>query len=148
MVQQARLHCNYLPLRWGIGQYTDEQIDEFSKMFKPDAPDHPKQYCKKLYTTRTHPMSGEYYVVEGSRYKAKPVQERIEFKVSKVAELNLHGVFSFPPGQEFDLSWKTFAENDLGVKGATFEQLVTELLRLNKKATLDTLFFINLLEPI
>ncbi len=147
-VQQARLHCNYLPLRWGLKQYSDEQMEKLFSMFKPDAPDHPKQYCKKLYTTRTHRLSGEYYVVEGSRFKAKPVKPEIKFKVSKVAELNLHGVITVPPGQEFDLSWKTFAENDLGVKGATFEQLVTELLRLNKKATIDTIFYINLLEPV
>lgn len=148
MVQQKNLYCNYLPLRCGLKQYSDEQINKFSEMFKPDAPDHPDKYCPKIYTTRTHPLSGEYYVVEGSRFKAKPVVPEIRFKVSKVADLNLHGVVSFPPGQEFDFSWKTFPEKDLGVKGATFEQLRDELLRLNKKATLDTPFYINYLSPI
>ena len=148
MVQQKNLHNNYLPLRWGIGQYTDEQITKFSEMFKPDAPDHPEKYCPKIFTTRTHPLSGEYYVVEGSRFKAKRVVPEIGFKVSKVADLNLHGVVSFPPGQEFDFSWKTFPSQDLGVRGATFAQLRDELLRLNKKATIDTPFFVNLLEPL
>lgn len=147
-VQQSRLNCNYLPLRWGLGQYSEEQIDNFSKLFKPDAPDHPKQYCPKLYTTRTHPLSGEYYVVEGSRFKAKPVKPEIKFRVSKVAELNLYGVLTVLPGNEFDFSWKTFPEMDLGVKGATFEQLRDELMHLNKNTTLDTPFFINKLELV
>jgi len=148
MVQQKNLHCNYLPLRCGLKQYSDEQINKFSEMFKPDAPDRPKQYCPKTFTTRTHPLSGEYYVVEGSRFKAKPVVPEIRFKVSKVANLNLHGVLTVRPGHEFDFSWKTFPENDLGLKGSTFEQLRDELLRLNPKATLDTPFFVNLLEPL
>ena len=100
----------------------------------------------KTYTSRLKPLSGEYYVVEGSRFKAKPVEPEIKFKVSKVAELNLHGVLTVLPGNEFDFSWKTFAEKDLGTKGATFEMLRDELLRLNKKATLDTPFYVNLLE--
>ena len=117
-------------------------------MFKPDAPDHPNKYCKKVFTTRTHPMQGEYYVVEGSRFKAKPVVPEIRFKVTKVAELNLHGVLTVLPGNEFDFSWKTFPEMDLGVKGATFADLSGELLRLNKKATMETPFYVNLLEPM
>ena len=137
----------YIPLRWGLGQYSDEQITKFSEMFKPDAPDHPNKYCKKVFTTRTHPMQGEYYVVEGSRFKAKPVVPEIRFKVTKVAELNLHGVLTVLPGNEFDFSWKTFPEMDLGVKGATFADLSGELLRLNKKATMETPFYVNLLEP-
>ncbi len=130
----------YFSIRWGLGQFDDTAAKVEGDRYG---------YCPKIFTTRTHPLSGEYYVVvEGSRYKAKPVEPEIKFKVTKVADLNLHGVISFPPGQEFDLSWKTFAENDLGVKGATFEQLVTELLRLNKKATLDTPCYINRLEAI
>lgn len=41
-----------------------------------------------------------------------------------------------------------FAESDLGIKNVTFEQLRDELLRLNKKATIETPFYVNLLEPI
>jgi len=46
------------------------------------------------------------------------------------------------------IPWGGNMEKDLGVKGATFEQLRDELLRLNKKATLDTPFYVNLLEPM
>ncbi len=42
----------------------------------------------------------------------------------------------------------TFPELDLGIKKATFEQLRAELLCLNKKATIETLFYVSLLEPI
>ncbi len=148
-VQQKNLNINYLPLRWGLGQYTNSQIETLSGLFKPDAPDNPKnKYCPKLYTTRTHSLSGEYYVVEGSRFKATPVEPRIEFQVRKVAKLNLHGVLEQQPGHEFDFYWKTFPAQDLGVRGTTFEQLRDELLRLNPKATIDTPFYVNKLEPI
>ena len=129
----------YVPLRAGLGLITNDELREF--------PPSLEMLCKKIYTTRTHRLSGEYVVVEGSRFKAKPVVPEIRFKVSKVADLNLHGVVFFPPGNEFDFSWKTFAEQDLGYCGATFEQLRDELLRLNKKATIETPFYINRLEP-
>jgi len=134
MVQQKPF--DYRPLRAGLGLITEEL----------DAPGM-TGLCPKIYTTRTHRLSGEYYVVEGSRFKAKPVVPEIRFKVTTVASLNLHdGVVTFPP--RFDFSWKTFPEKDLGVKGATFEQLRDELLRLNKKATIDTPFFVNKLERL
>ncbi len=152
-VQQQRLDCNYLPLRWGLEQYSDEQINKFSEMFKQNAPDHPRQYCPKIYTTRTRRMKGEYYVVEGSRFKAKPVEPRIEFRVEISEEFDLRrGIFrkgnvlvSWAIASRNDLS---FPELDLGIRGATFEKLRDELLRLNPKATIDTPFYVNLLEKI
>ncbi|MFH0904507.1 MAG: hypothetical protein V1854_04885 [Methanobacteriota archaeon] len=157
---------DHMPLRAGLGLISNEELREYAvfngskvkeailkahqRTYKSltDFEYNPEMLCPKIYTTRTHRLSGEYYVVEGSRVKAKPVVPEIGFKVSKVADLNLHGVVSFPPGQEFDFSWKTFPEKDLSVKNATFEQLRDELLRLNKKATLDTPFYVNLLEPV
>ncbi len=130
---------DYLPLRAGLGLITEEELSNHHGF---------TGLCPKIYTTRTRPMKGEYYVVEGNRFKAKPVEPGIKFKVTKVAELNLHGVVSVSPGNEFDFSWKTFAEQDLGYKGATLEQLRDELLRLNPKATIDTSFYVNLLERI
>jgi len=128
----------YMPLRMGLNYIQAKEVYNFNG--------NGLTFVPKIFTTRTHPLSGEYYVVEGSRFKAKPVVPEIKFKVTKVADLNLHGVVSFPPWNEFDFSWKTFAEQDLGYCGATFEQLRDELLRLNKKATLDTPFFVNKLE--
>lgn len=130
---------DYLPLRAGLGMITEGELEN-----------HPgfSGLCPKIYTTRNRPLQGEYYVVEGSRFKAKPVEPGIKFKVTKVAELNLHGVLTVPPNNEFEFSWKTFPELDLGIKGATFEQLRNELLRLNPKATIDTPFYVNLLERI
>jgi len=151
--QQQRLACSYLPLRWGLGQYSDEQISKFSGKFKQDAPDHPGQYCPKVYTTRTRPLEGEYYVVEGSRYKAKPVEPRIEFQVRISEELDLRkGIFK---KKDTIVGWAiadrnglSFPELDLGIRGTTFEQLRNELLRLSPKATIDTSFYVNLLENI
>lgn len=152
--QQKNLNINYLPLRWGLGQYTDAQIETLSGLFKPDAPDNPKnKYCPKIYTTRTRPMQGEYYVVEGSRFKAKPVEPRIEFQVRISEELDLrravfkknNNIVGWAIANRNDL---TFPELDLGIKGSIFEQLRDELLRLNKKATIDTPFFVNKLERL
>ena len=151
--QQQRLNCNYLPLRWGLGQYSDEQISKFSGKFKQDAPDHPGQYCPKTHTTRTRPMKGEYYVVEGSRFKAKPVEPRIEFQVRISEELDIRrGVFkkdnTIVGWAIADRNGLSFPELDLGIRGSTFMQLRDELLRLNPKATIDSVFYVNKLEPI
>lgn len=158
MVQQKNLHCNYLPLRWRLGQYSDEQMDELFSKFKPDAPDHPKQYCPKLYTTRTHPLSGEYYVVEGSRFKAKPVENEIKFIVTERYQLHLRleiirsdAIFGDPGWRHVSLLDKnglTFPELDLGIKGSSFLDLKETLIHLNPKLTEDTLFYVNKLEPI
>lgn len=159
--QQKALHINYLPLRWGLGQYTDVQIITLISKFKPDDPDSPAKYCPKIYTTRTHPLSGEYYVVEGSRFKAKPVEPRIEFQCSESYKLDLRSAKIVSDDWKDGL-WRvilvldnivggcrfSFPELDLGIKGATFEDLKNELLKLNKKSTIDTPFYVNKLEPI
>ncbi len=142
--QQKRLR--YIPLRLGLGYINEKEAH--AEMTEIVSCPRALELCPKIYTTRTHPLSGEYIVVEASRFKAKPVVPEIRFKVSKVVELNLHGVLTVKQGNEFDFSWKTFPEKDLGVKGATFEQLRDELLRLNPNATIDTPFFVNLLEKI
>uniref|UniRef100_A0A6H1ZRW9 Uncharacterized protein n=1 Tax=viral metagenome TaxID=1070528 RepID=A0A6H1ZRW9_9ZZZZ len=141
---------DYLPLRAGLGLITEDKLK-----------DHPgfTGLCPKIYTTRTRPMQGEYYVVEGSRFKAKPVEPRIEFTARCVAKLWLHfrngridtAISDFHDSISLDGDWYegyTFPELDLGVKGTSFEQLRDELLRLNPKATIDSVFYVNKLEPI
>ncbi len=134
---------DYTPLRWGLG-YTSPTL------FEQD------RFSPKIYTTRTHPLDGEYYVVEGSRFKAKPVEPKIEFRVDTYCQLDLRNALVIVTADSE--AWCTpltlerdgcsFAELDLGIKGATFEQLRDELLRLNPKATPDTPFFVNRLEPL
>lgn len=135
---------DYLPLRAGLGYITEEELSNYPGF---------TGLCPKIYTTRTRPMKGAYYVVEGSRFKAKPVEPRIEFQVRISEELDLRkGIFKknnsivgWTIANRNDL---TFPELDLGVHGATFEQLRDELLRLNPKTTIDTPFYVNLLERI
>ncbi len=134
----------YAPLRAGLGLITEEEL--------------PEMLCKKIYTTRTRRLSGEYIVVEGSWFKAKPVEPEIKFMVRKKYQLHIgiqairsDAIFGDPEWRHTTLLDKdglTFPELDLGIKGATFEQLRNELLRLNKKATLETLFYVSLLETI
>lgn len=135
---------DYLPLRAGLGYITE---DDLTASIYPGMSRF-TMLCPKIYTTRTRPMSGEYYVVEGSRFKAKPVEPRIEFKVRKVAEIDMDGVLTQRQGQEFNFVWRTFPEQDLGIKGATFDQLKSELMRLYPKTTMDTPFYVNLLEKV
>ena len=136
---------DYIPLRLGLGYLTAEQADEARR----------KRYGKvapillpKLYTTRTHRLNGEYYVVEGSRFKAKPLEPRIEFTAHPVATIQ----FNFPPVVEWhsqdDQIPTNLAEQDLGIQGVTLDHLRAELFRLNKKVTSDTIFHINKLEAI
>lgn len=117
----------------------------------------------KKFTTRTHPLNGEYIVVEGSRFnaKAKPVEPQIQFKAKPVCMIDFKSkVFLEVNTKKFFAEWDffttydsengntIFSEYDLGFRGATFEMLKKELLRLNQKATEETLFFVNRLEPI
>lgn len=108
----------------------------------------PDMLCQKLYTTRTHPLSGEYFVVEGSRFKAQPVKPCIQFQVKKYYQLDLKNqlVFGWETEQCGNVWGSTnildrdglfFPELDLGFRGASFMNLRDELLRLNKNATID-----------
>jgi hypothetical protein len=146
--QQAPM--NYIPLRMGLGYILAAEVYNFNG--------NGLTLCPKLYTTRTHPLSGEYIVVEGSRFKAKPVEPEIKFKADFVASFTINDVI------QYGISWlemalyafrirfgninRSFPEFDLGFRGATFENLRDELLKLNKKATIDTSFYVNRLEAI
>lgn len=156
---------DYMPLRAGLGLIGVDELYEWAVFNGSKAKEvilkshqrscksladityHPELVVPKLYTTRTRPLWGEYYVVEGSRFKATPVDPEIRFRITHVAQLNLQGVVTFLPGHEFDFSWKDFPKQDLGYC-AGFDVLRDELLRLNKKATLDTVFYINKIEAI
>lgn len=139
---------DYMPLRAGLGLITEEELNEYAEDMR-----HPK-LCPKIFTTRLNPMKGKYVVVEGSRIKSKPVEPRIEFQVNISYLLDLRNANSKSNG----FNWETigclgrpaytFAELDLGINGATWQQFVDTLLKLNKKATIDTPFYINELEPI
>ena len=184
-----------MPLRAGLGLITEDELKEWSdrhckkcglmmvsQRYRmahfPDSPacecKNPEslmELCPKIYTTRKSPLKGEYYVVEGSRFKAKPVEPRIEFKVEQSWELDL-GLEAIKFGKtmanhtllqkkEIDdfvirklvesfntLEGHSFPELDLGYKTATFEGLKNVLLNCNKGTTIDTPFYVNRLEPI
>lgn len=149
---------NHIPLRLGLGLITEEQAEnEWDLLDATDKINY--RPVPKRYTTRTRSLTGEYYVVEGSRYKAKPVDPEIKFKVSdKIIQLDLKtGIVTFdgrnPTNYEltrfsFNKMYYRFPELDLGLSGATFDQLKSELLKLNKSATESTPFYVNLLEPL
>lgn len=167
----------YAPIRAGLKLITDEELREYAIFYGSEVKEailkahhrscpsltdfgyNPGMLCPKVYTTRTRRLSGEYVVVEGSRFKAKPVEPRIEFQVNQSWELSLkHGLIypwhTVKAGSVWggtsilEKDGLTFPELDLGYRGATFEQLRDELMRLNKKATIETPVYINLLEPI
>lgn len=150
---------DYLPLRWGLGYIkykTAKEVNAIIKSMGKCTPPIP-ELCPKMYTTRLRPLKPHltYVVVRGSRYSAKPVKPKIEFRVGMIWLLDLrNAMYSASDG----LNWATigcldepsqsFPELDLGYKDATWDDLVEKLLELNKKATLDTPFYINKLEPI
>ncbi len=141
---------DYRPLRVGLGLISIKELNARGVA----------GLCPKIYTTRTRRLSGEYYVVDGSRFKAKPVEPRIEFRVTNTCRLNLAEGLVCPihNGKPDYENWATveilnkndltFAELDLGIKGVTYGQLRDELLRLNPEATIDTPFYVNLLETM
>lgn len=142
----------YFSLRWALGQFDEASAKIEGARYG---------YCPKLFTTRLHPLSGECYVVEGSRYKAHPVKPRIEFHASPVClidfrskvflDLDHHGFWhewDHFTTYDNDVGHTTFAEYDIGIRGASFSDLRDTLLRLNKKATINTPFFVNKIEPL
>lgn len=97
-------------------------------------------------------MAGEYQVVRGSRFKAVPLNPPIEFQVKYHVPFNLKDLstptcIDITGSVELHKKYKV-PELDLGVVGTTAEMLRDELLKLNKKATLDTPMHINKLEPL
>ena len=144
---------DFMPLKAGLGIITKEELDDYEEHLYPHIPGTPRKLCPKIYTTRTRRMSGEYQVVRGGRFKAKPLDPPIQFKVEEsyeidfTAKLLLVGGSAVHPSCLNDREY-TFPELDLGIKGTTPKMLHDELLKLNKKATVDTTFYINKLEPI
>lgn len=152
---------DYIPLKLGLGYLKETDFpDKHDLYYYSERAGWCVRLCAKLYTTRLRPLKPHltYIVVKGRRGYAKPVEPKIEFRVRGVWELHLRSreLYSYDYGEirygneglesltKDDL---TFPELDLGFTGATFEDLVEELLGMNKKAALDTPFYINRLIP-
>ncbi len=131
---------DYMPLRAGLELITERELLLYSH--ENGFCDKGNSLCPKIYTTRTRPLSGEYYVVEGNRFKAQSIGPKIEFRVDKVWKLDLF--YETAPVKNKN----KFAELDMGIKGTTFEGLKDELLKIYKKATIDTPFYINKMDQI
>lgn len=150
-VQQK--HFDYMPLKAGLGMITEVELkDYFGHWNKFPSATRPV-LCPKKFTTRTRRMSSEYQVVQGSRFKAVPLDPPIQFKVTESIPYNLKNNTiivndKVVPSELLDEGDFTFPEMDLGIKGTDYLHLRDELLKLNKKTTINTEFFINRLEPI
>ena len=143
---------DFMPLKAGLGLITEYELSEYFGHWNKFSMNKRPVLCPKIYTTRTRPMAGEYQVVRGSRFKAVPLDPPIKFQVKSSVPFNLKDL-SIPMSVDItgapELHKKyTIPELDLGIVGTTAEMLRDELLKLNKKATIDTLFYINKLEPI
>lgn len=167
---------DYLPLRWGLGQMTEQQVldhewDGWSPRgyYFTEITGARERVCPKIYTIRLNQLhfsvvdqrkSPVYEVVAGSRYGAKPVEPPIRFKVERSYTLFLKSqrIWSSIPmntPDKYGAPWSylnkdgyTLPELDLGFRGATWEDLVRVLLYLNKKATIDSQFFVHVLKPV
>lgn len=142
-----------MPLMAGLKMISKDALQVYQDHMNSNPLTAVGHLCPKIYTTRTRRMSGEYQVVRGSRFKAKPLDPPIQFKVEEsyeidfTAKLLLVGGSAVHPSCLNDREY-TFPELDLGIKGTTPKMLHDELLKLNKKATVDTTLYINKLAPI
>lgn len=152
---------DYIPLKLGLGYLKETDfLDKRDLYYYSEHAGCRVRLCSKLFTTRLRPLKPHltYTVVKGGRYSAKPVEPGITFKVRGVWELHLRSkeLYSYDYreiryGNEgiesLTKDGLTFPELDLGFKYATWDDLVEELLDLNKKAALDTPFYVNRLIP-
>jgi len=144
---------DFMPLKAGLGMITEDELNNYIGHLNKFSLNSCPVLCPKIYTTRTQCMSGEYQVVRGSRFKAKPLDPPIQFKVIESFEIDFESEHLLFCGGALYPSYLskgdyTFPELDLGIKGTTMRMLHVELLKLNKKATADTPFYINKLAPI
>ena len=142
-----------MPLKAGLGIITEDELRQYEWDRQNRVNPFTVSLCPKIYTTRTRRMSGEYQVVRGSRFKAKPLDPPIQFRVVESMEIDFENNLLMIGGSALYPSYlsrgeHTFPELDLGIKGTTQKMLHAELLKLNKKATVDTTFYINKLAPI
>ena len=152
---------DYIPLKLGLGYLKETDfLDKRDLYYYSEHAGCRVRLCSKLFTTRLRPLKPHltYTVVKGDRYHAKPVEPKIEFRVSGVWELHLRSMelYDYSYGEirygnegleSLTKDGLTFPELDLGFKYATWDDLVEELLALNKKAALDTPFYVNRLIP-
>lgn len=153
----------YASLKAGLGIISEQELHEYTIFYGSEVKEGLLKHYKlkyksltdfqyqsgmllpKLYTTRPHKLNGDYHVVEGSRYDAHPVNPEIALTSVCRGELNLrnrtlNGKPLLYPDQ--------FAQADLGIKNTTFDDLIFIILKLNKKHTIDTPFYINSLFPL
>ena len=142
-----------MPLKAGLKMIPEDALQVYQDHMNSNPQTAVGNLCPKIYTTRTRRMSGEYQVVRGSRFKAKPLDQPIQFKVIESFEVDFKSnTLLFCGGALYPsylgIGDHTFPELDLGIKGTTQKMLHDELLKLNKKATVDTTFYVNKLAPI
>ena len=144
---------DFMPLKAGLGMISKDALQVYQDHMNSNPATAVGNLCPKIYTTRTRRMLGEYQVVRGSRFKAKPLDPPIQFKVVESFEIDFESESLLICGDSLHLSYLntseyTLAELDLGIDGTTTKKLHSELLRLNKKSVVDTTFYINKLESI
>ncbi len=162
-VQQKPLR--YMPLKAGLEIITEEELREYGIFYGSEVKTellkfhqlncksltdfgyNPEMLCSKIYTTRSHRLNGNYHVVEGSRFRDEvhPVDPEITLTAVCRGQLDLRA-------RTLDGSPLLFpdilAQADLGIRGATFGDLISVLLKLNNSHTIDTKFYVNRLFPL
>jgi hypothetical protein len=126
MWMKSQEHCNYMSLRAGIGEISLSELEAYNP-----------NLCPKTFFVKPHRLRGIYQIVHGSRFNFKPVIPEIIFQVKDSYELS---TLYHEPEPSFPCDAVT------GIKGTTFEELVAILLKANRNATLDTVFYISFLE--
>lgn len=149
-----------MPLKAGLGTITTEELREYCIFHAPEVKPEllklyklrdksitdieylPELLCPKLYTTRSHRLNGDYQVVEGSRYRDEVHPADPEILLTAVCRGQLDIRNRTLNGSPL-LFPDSFAQADLGIRNATFDDLISVILKLNKKNTIDSKFYIN-----
>lgn len=142
-IQQRQF--DYMPLKAHLGMISEQELYEYNLKYVASSKQPFLKLCPKQLTTRPHRLNGRYYVVEGGWFDKYPVMPEIRLEAVCAGQLDLQN--KTLDGRSL-LFPDRFAEADLGIAGKTFEDFVNVILKLNKKHTINTRFYITKLFPI
>lgn len=139
---------DYIPLMLGLSMITHGDVNEIDIQERVI----PIKFIPLKYTARMKSMDGDYVVVRGIRHDYSRVEPviKIRLKVEYLLSMKTGRVHKYEDGYltDAEINLDKLAEQCLGIEGVTFEQLKRKLLKINKNATSESVFYIHKIDRL